>query len=100
MSIVFYNTKLNFNKIPKQCEACPFTQDQINDHSVVLTRNCNGPAEEDRDYESTLTVRDGEPVAYDPAVSGSRIGRVACTNRGANLWRDALQAQYTEAVSE
>jgi hypothetical protein len=75
-----------FNQQPLKCQGiCEITQDDINKHGIVLTKNCDGPSYEGDHFKDSTRVRDGEVLDI-AEIQGSTLGRVACTNRGVNLW--------------
>lgn len=86
-----------FNQIPVQCEKlCELTQEDVDRHGIVLSLNCDGPSVKGDEYKDSLKVRNGEVVDVD-YTTGSTVGRIACTNRGVNLWAQDRKAAF-EAV--
>lgn len=87
-----------FNQQPLKCQSvCELTQSDVDEHGIILTKNCDGPSIKGDHFKDSTRMRDGEVLDI-AEVEGSTIGRVACTNKGVNNWLKAKQELFREEV--
>lgn len=81
----------SYNRIPRQCEgSCELPQDLVDKHGIVLSLHCSGPSVGDTDPTERVVIERGAVVEVDQSlIQGA--GRIACTNKGFNLWLDELK---------
>ena len=92
------STEGEFNQQSLKCQnICELTQDDIDRHGIVVTKNCNGPSLKGDHYKDSTRMRDGEVLDI-AEEEGSTLGRIACTNKGVNNWLKAKQELFKEEV--